>query len=115
MNTIGELKSFQMLGASPGSGGNPRTFIKLSGEQNSIVIRLLWNWKQKKLLAWGDDIPLPAITKLMPESETAFINFDFNKSQTVRVHFNTSAEGKTLGLTVRSADGKDDVFARKTK
>lgn len=115
INTTGELKSFQIIGSSPGSGGNLRTFAKLNGEKSSLVVRLLWNWKQKKLLAWGDDIPLPAITKFMPESETAFINFDFNKSQTVRVHFNTSAEGKTLGLTVRSADGKDDVFARKTK
>lgn len=115
MKTIGDLKSFQILGASPGSGGNLRTFVKLDGEKNSLVVRLLWNWKQKKLLAWGDDIPLPAITKFMPESGMAFINFDFNKSQTVRIHFNTSADGKPLGLTVRSADGKSDIFARKTK
>jgi CubicO group peptidase (beta-lactamase class C family) len=115
INTVGDLKSVQILGATPGSGGNVRTFAKLNGEKSSLVIRLLWNWNQKKLLAWGDDIPLPAITKFLPESETSFINFDFNKSQTIRIRFNTSADGNIIGLNARSADGKTDVFARKTK
>jgi CubicO group peptidase (beta-lactamase class C family) len=115
MNTIGELKSVEILGAAPGSGGNLRTFAKLDGEKSSLVVRLLWNWNQKKLLAWGDDIPLPAVTKFLPESEESFINFDFNKSQTIRIRFNKSADGKATGLTLPSADGKTDVFARKTK
>lgn len=113
MNAVGELKSFQVLGVSPGSGGNPRTFVKLNGEKSSLVVRLLWNWSQKRLTAWGDNIPLPVITKLLPESDTSFINFDFDKSQTVRVRFNTSSDGNVIGLTVRSADGSD-VIARKT-
>jgi hypothetical protein len=113
MNAIGELKSFQILGVSPGSGGNPRVFVKLNGEKSSLVVRLLWNWSQKRLLAWGDDIPLPVIIKLSPESETSFINFDFDKSQTVRLRFNTSSDGKVTGLMVRSADGNSDIFARK--
>jgi hypothetical protein len=49
----------------------------------------------------------------MPESETSFINFDFDKSQTVRLSFNTSSDGKVSGLMVRSADGNSDIFARK--
>jgi CubicO group peptidase (beta-lactamase class C family) len=113
VNAIGEVKSIQILGVSPGSGGNPRVFIRLNGEKSSLVVRLLWNWSQKRLLAWGDDIPLPVITKLMPESETSFINFDFDKSQTVRLSFNTSSDGKVSGLMVRSADGNSDIFARK--
>jgi CubicO group peptidase (beta-lactamase class C family) len=113
MNAVGELKSFQILGVSPGSGGNPRVFVKLSGEKTSLVVRLLWNWSQKRLLAWGDDIPLPVITKLSPESETSFINFDFDKSQTIRVRFNTSSDGKVTGLMVRSTNGNSDIYARK--
>ena len=115
MSSIGELKSFQVLGVSPGSGGNPRTFVKLNGEKSSLVVRLLWNWNQKRLAAWGDNISLPTIIKLLPESETSFLNFDFDKSQTVRVRFNNDPGGKANGLTVLSADGKSDVFARKTE
>jgi hypothetical protein len=115
MNTIGGLKSFQMLGVSPGSGGNPRTFIRLNGEKSSLVVRLLWDWNQRRLAAWGDDIALPAITKLLPEAETSFVNFDFDRSQTLRIRFDTSSDGRVTGLTVRSADGKSDVFARKTE
>ena len=114
MNTTGGLKSFQLLGVSPGSGGNPRAFFKLNGEKSSLVVRLLWNWNQKRLIAWGDGIQWPAIIKLLPESETSFINFDFDKAQTVRVRFATSADGNISGLTVRSADGKSDVVASRT-
>jgi CubicO group peptidase (beta-lactamase class C family) len=113
MNTTGELKSFQVTGVSPGSGNNPRAFVKLNGEKSSLVVRLLWNWGQRRLIAWGDNIPLPVITKLLPESETSFVNFDFDKSQTIRVRFNISSDGKASGLTVRSADG-NDVLARRT-
>ncbi len=107
MNTTGKLKSFQVLGVSPGSGGNPRTFVKLNGEKSSLVIRLLWNWNQKRVTAWGDNVPLPASVKLLPESETSFVNFDFEKSQTVRVRFDAGA------LIMRSADGSE-VAARKS-
>lgn len=114
MNAIGGLKSFQSLGVSLGSGGNPRTFIKLSGEKSSLVVRLLWFWGQKRLAAWGDDIPFPASFKLLPESETSFINFDFDRRQTFRLQFNAVSDGKVNGLTVRFAGGKTDVFARRT-
>ena len=73
MNTIGALKSFQVLGVSPGSGGNPRTFIKLNGEKSSLIIRLLWNWKERRVAAWGDNISFPASIKLLPESATGFV------------------------------------------
>jgi hypothetical protein len=115
MNIIGDLKNIEVLGVSPGSGGNPRTFIQLNGSKTSLVIRLLWNWKQKKLLAWGDDIALPAVAKFMPESETTFSSFDLIKSQIIRIHFNTSANGEVTGLTLLSTDGKRDVFAGKIK
>jgi uncharacterized protein (UPF0254 family) len=103
-----------MLGVSPGSGGNPRIFIKLGGERSSVTIRLLWNWSQKRLVAWGDNIQLPGITKLSPEAETSFTNFDFDRSQTVRIRFDVSADGKVKGLIVPSADGKSGVLALKT-
>jgi CubicO group peptidase (beta-lactamase class C family) len=114
MKAVGVLKSFQILGVSPGSGGNPRTFVRLNGERSSLVVRLLWNWNQRRLIAWGDNIQLPAVLKLLPEAETRFVNFDFDRSQTLRVSFDTSSEGNVTGLTVRSADGRSDAFARKT-
>lgn len=115
VETIGEIKSVQILGTSPGTRGFPRTFVKLGGEKTSVVVRLLWDWDKKKLLAWGDDIQLPAISKFSPESETSFINFDFNKSQTLRVRFEMSSGGKVNGLILASVDGKTEVFARKVK
>jgi CubicO group peptidase (beta-lactamase class C family) len=112
MNTTGKLTSFQVLGVSPGSGGNPRTFVRLNGEKSSLVIRLLWNWNQKRVTAWGDNIPLPASVKLLPESESSFVNFAFDKSQTIRVRFDISTG--VNGLILRSADGRSEVVARKT-
>lgn len=118
METVGELKSFQILGVSPGLGSDPRTmvFVRLNGEKSSLVVRLIWNWEQRRLAAWGygDNITLPAITKLLPESETSFVNFNFDKSQLLRIRFDTSSDGKVTGLTVRSSDGKSDVAALKT-
>jgi CubicO group peptidase (beta-lactamase class C family) len=118
METVGELKSFQILGVSPGLGGDPRTmvFVRLNGEKSSLVVRLIWNWEQRRLAAWGygDNITLPAITKLLPESETSFVHFNFDKSQLLRIRFDTSSDGKVTGLTLRSSDGKSDVVALKT-
>ncbi|HEV2884377.1 MAG TPA: serine hydrolase domain-containing protein, partial [Pyrinomonadaceae bacterium] len=82
MNAIGGLRSYQLLGVSPGSGGNPRAFIKLNGEKSSLVVRLLFNWSEKRLIAWGDNITMPAIAKLRPQSDTSFVNFDFQTSRT---------------------------------
>jgi hypothetical protein len=117
IDAIGGLKTFQMLGVSPESGSDPRTvvFVKLNGEKTSLVVRLIWNWSQKRLAAWGDGIPLPAITKLLPESETSFVRFDFDRSQTLRIRFDTSSDGRANGLTIRFTDGKSDVFARTTQ
>ena len=97
MDKIGELKSIETLGTSPGARGFVRTFVRLEGAQSSVVIRLLWDWNNKKLLAWGDNIPLPAITKFSPDSETTFINFDFNKSQIIRIKFQQSSGGALGG------------------
>ena len=93
-NKIGELKSVETLGTSPGTRGFVRTFFKLEGAKSSVVIRFLWDWNNKKLLAWGDDIPLPAITKFLPEwkrlsSTLILINrrqfvLNFNKHQAVK-------------------------------
>jgi CubicO group peptidase (beta-lactamase class C family) len=110
-NKIGDLKSVEILGISPGATGFVRTFIKLEAAKSSVVIRLLWDWNNKKLLAWGDDIPLPAITKFSPESEMAFVNFDFNKSQTIRIKFRQSASGEIQGLVFPSNDEKDEITA----
>jgi hypothetical protein len=46
MNAVGALQSFQLIGVSPGAGGNPRAFIKLNGDKTSLVVRLLFNWNQ---------------------------------------------------------------------
>ncbi len=114
-NKIGELKSVETLGTSPGARDFVRTFLKLEGAKDSVVVRLLWDWNNKKLLAWGDDIPLPAITKFSPESETAFVNFDFNKSQTIRIKFQQSAGGEIQGLVFPLNNQKGEIIARKIK
>jgi len=114
-NKIGQLKSVEILGISPGASGFTRTFFKLEGAKSSVVIRLLWDWNNKKLLAWGDDIPLPVITKFLSESETAFVNFDFNKSQTIRIKFQQSSSGEIQGLFFPQNDEKGEIIARKIK
>ncbi len=114
-NKIGKLKSIEILGISPGASGFTRTFFKLEGAKSSVVIRLLWDWNNKKLLASGDDIPLPVITKFLPESETAFVNFDFNKSQTIRMKFQQSSSGEIQGLAFLSNDEKGEIIAWKVK
>jgi predicted ester cyclase len=92
-----------------------RVFVRLVGEIDSVAIRLLWDWDKKKLLAWGDDIPLPAIAKLWRESEMSFVAFDFNTSQAVHLTFSKSPDGTIVGLTVHSKDGGNEVTARKTQ
>jgi hypothetical protein len=67
------------------------------------------------LSAWGDDISLPAITKFLPESEMVFVNFDLNKSQTIRIKFQQSASGEIQGLVFPSNDVKGEITARKIK
>jgi CubicO group peptidase (beta-lactamase class C family) len=113
MDAIGGLNSVQVFGVSPGSGGNPRVFIKLNGPKSSLVIRLLWNWEQKVILGWGDNISMPAITRLLPGTDGDWVNFDFDRSQAVRVRFNAGPDGQITGLTIPAAGNGSDLVARK--
>jgi CubicO group peptidase (beta-lactamase class C family) len=115
MNRVGKFQSYKILGSAPGSSGGVRVFVRLVGEKDSVAIRLLWDWDKKNLLAWGDDIPLPAIAKLWRESEMSFVAFDFNTSQAVHLTFSKYPDGTIVGLTVQSKDGRNEVTARKTQ
>jgi hypothetical protein len=100
MDTIGGLNSVQVFGVSPGSGGNPRVFLKLNGRKSSVVVRLLWNWEQKVILGWGDNIAMPGITRLSPGTDNDWVSFDFDRSQAVRVRFDVTPNGQVTGITV---------------
>jgi CubicO group peptidase (beta-lactamase class C family) len=113
VNRVGEFKSASMLGIAPGSSGGIRVFVRIVGEKGSVVIRLLWDWDKRKLIAWADDIPLPAIAKLWSESQTSFVAFDFYTSQVVRLTFERSSDGKIIGITVHTSNGTKEVMARK--
>jgi CubicO group peptidase (beta-lactamase class C family) len=103
MATIGELKSLQTLGSTPGSRGFLRTFTRVTGTKATVVIRLLWDWEKRRLVAWADDIARPAITKFWPQGANKFVAFDFSSSKTLRLEFGLSADNRVLNIAAIKA------------
>jgi CubicO group peptidase (beta-lactamase class C family) len=87
MKKTGGLKRANVLGSTPGSGGHTRVFLRLHGPAGEQVIRLLWNGKTNALVAWGDDVPLPAYSRLWPQNPREFISYDFGSGRTTRFRF----------------------------
>ncbi|HEX8624974.1 MAG TPA: serine hydrolase domain-containing protein [Allosphingosinicella sp.] len=79
---IGELRGVELLGSTPGAEGHLRTFLRLKGVRGSLVVRLLWDASKASLLAWGDDIPLPAYARVWPQGDGAFVSHDLASGKT---------------------------------
>jgi CubicO group peptidase (beta-lactamase class C family) len=88
---IGARSDAQLLGSAPGAQQHTRVFLRLKGKNGALVIRLLWDPAKMSLLAWGDDIPLPAYTRLWPQSESRFVSYDFGTGRTR--HYTFDGEG----------------------
>jgi CubicO group peptidase (beta-lactamase class C family) len=83
----GGLTATELLGSTPGAESYTRTFLRLRGPRGERVIRLLWNPALDRLLAWGDDIPLPAHERLWPQSENQFVAYDLDTDRLMTFAF----------------------------
>jgi CubicO group peptidase (beta-lactamase class C family) len=101
MKTTGGLKSVEVLGSTPGFDGNTRVFIRLQGATGQQVIRLLWSAKTNAIVAWGDDIALPAYSRLWPQSGIDFVTYDFDNGRANKFRF--SEEGGIEVVPFQSA------------
>lgn len=98
---IGAWRGVRLLGSTPGSEAYTRVFLRLEGENGHVVIRLLWDPAKMSLLAWGDDIPLPAYVRLWPQSESRFVSHDLGTGRTR--YFTFDGQG---GVKVASGTGE---------
>jgi CubicO group peptidase (beta-lactamase class C family) len=79
---IGAWRGAQLLGSTPGAENHLRVFLRLQGTGGALVVRLLWDRGKQAVLAWGDDIPLPAYVRLWPQGDNDFVSHDLATGRT---------------------------------
>jgi hypothetical protein len=107
------LEPADLLGATRGSGKAVRVFFRLSGSRAAApVVRFLWNMEEGRLLAWGDDIPLPLHRRVWrTATEGEFASFDFSNNRTLFYRLGAegaalvSPDGETIARGVRQTPG----------
>ncbi|HKS28739.1 MAG TPA: serine hydrolase domain-containing protein [Pyrinomonadaceae bacterium] len=105
----GALKSYQILGTARSRTGHAVTFIRVTYERATKVLRLLWF--DDKLDSYGSGVPRPAMAQYLPESPTQFTSFDILTSQLTSVRYDLKENGMVENLIVPTKNG--EVKARR--
>jgi CubicO group peptidase (beta-lactamase class C family) len=100
MRRTGGLARADLIGTTAAGPNRTRSFLRLSGPSGEQVVRFLWEAQGSRLLAWGDDIPLPAYLRLWPQSPTRFVSYDLQSDRTLVFDFAGGA------VTVRARSGE---------
>ena len=110
----GAFKTLKILGTVQRlkkGEGFATTYVRVNFERVTEVYRLVWTDDKVELVLGGT--PLPAITSLVPQSETDFVSFDLISSKILHITFNIADDGAVSGLTVHAKNR--DAVAHKMK
>ncbi len=110
----GAFKALKILGTVQRlkrGEGFATTYVRIDFKRATDVYRLMWTDDKVELVLGGTQ--LPAITSLMPQSETDIVSFDLISSKILRITFNVEDDGAVSELTVHAKNR--DVIAQKMK